>query len=223
VPPGIPSGAQLASYSKSEFHPPYEIGETPVDTLIIGVSYIDQRCSEFFDAVEQTSRKSRVAQSGLATGAASGLSLMATAKKSALSIAYVAAAVELTKVLLEQYHTEFAFAPHSTQLRAITFKAMAAQRKEFGELVAEGGLDSKIKVIAAVKRYAENCTLAQIREHWDNAVSKAVREPVVADNDGQAPENGGGRSGGGGRAGRSGGGYAKKPTNILGVNKYVVH
>ncbi len=215
APPGVPTGATLAEYSRQEFHPPYEIGKTPLDTLIIGVAYVDQRCNQFFDAVEQMNRKSHVAQSTLATGATTGLSLMATARKSALSVAYVAAALELTKVLLEQYQTEFAFAPHSTQLRAITMKAMTAQRKEFGEIVGQGGLDSQVKVIAAVKRYAENCTLAQIREHWDNAVNKATREPVVAD---AVSENAAGRG-----RGRSADKGARPPTNILGVNKYVVN
>ena len=142
--------------------------------------------------------------------------LLKTASASTLAIAEVAAAVEVTKVILEQYQEEFAFAPHSTELRAITMAAMNAQRKEFGTLLNEDAhVGSEIAVIAAIKKYAENCTLAQIREHWNTAIAHAV-DRGVKPADGSAPGDGTSNSS------RAYGATGHRPHTILGVNKYVV-
>lgn len=213
MPPQIPTGAELAAYAKSDFQVPYRIGATPEETLIIGIAYVDEKCSLFFDAIEEMNRRMKVGQSVLSTASNQTLTLMSTAKASALAVAEVAAAVEVTKVLLEQYQQEFAFAPHSTELRAITMAAMRAQSREFGSILQTSprGVGPEVAVIAAVKKYAENCTLAQIREHWNTAIARAVERGVK-------PADGGNGSG----SARAFGGGFEHPGTILGVNKYVV-
>ena len=218
LPPGVPGASQLAAYARSDFGPPFRVGATPRDTLVIGVAYVDQRCSEFFDAVEQMARKAEVFKSGFLTASTQTLALMAVAKRSALSVARVAAATEITKVLLDEYREQFTFAPHASELRALVMQAMTAQRKEFGILVRDDRLFSEVEVIAAVKKYAENCTLGTIREHWNNAVAKAVRDGVTPDTPLVGPN----------------GAFISnttvlerappkpQPSNVLGVNRYVV-
>lgn len=217
LPPGVPSASQLASYAKTDFGPPYRVGATPRDTLVIGVAYVDQRCSEFFDAVEQMARKTEVLKSGFLTASNQALALMAIAKRSALAVARVAAATEITKVMLDEYREQFTFAPHASELRSLVMQAMTAQRKEFGILVRDDRLYSDIEVIAAVKKYAENCTLGTIREHWNNAVAKAVRDGVTPDTPIVAPA-------GAFISGATVFESAPKPqpSNVLGVNRYVV-
>jgi hypothetical protein len=212
LPPSIPSGSELADYARSDFDPPYPIGATSEDTLIIGISYVDQKCAEFFDAVEQTNRGLDVGKSTFGTASTQTLTVMNIAKASALAVAQVAAAVETTKVLLEQYQQEFAFAPHSVELRAITMAAMEAQRKEFGAVLGRtpAGVGSQVAVIAAIKKYAENCTLAQIREHWNTAIARAVQRGVKPALNGDEANL---------RADRAG---TPQPRTILGINKYVL-
>ena len=213
LPPAVPSGAQLSSYSQSDFGPPYRLGATPRESLIIGVAYVDQNCSAFFDAVEHMNRKTALIQSGVTTAATQTLAVMAAAEKSALAIARVAAAFEITKVLLEQYRQQFTFAEHSSELRSLVSQAMTAQRKEFSSLIARNAIELDVEVIAIVKRYAENCTLATIREYWNAALAKAVREGVRP-----VSTRAGARS----LAGERARAIASQPANVLGVNQYVV-
>jgi hypothetical protein len=213
LPPGIPDGPQLESYAKTSFAPPYRIGPTPRDTLVIGIAYVDQRCSEFFDAVEQMARRAELARTGLASATAQSAIIMTAAETSTLAVAYVAGALEVTRALLNEYRVQFTFAPHSSELRSLVIQAMTAQRREFGDLLARNVPLSEVEAIATVKKYAENCTLGAIREHWNNAVAKAVREGVRAD----VPAT----STGVPRAlalERS----APRPANVLSVNRYVV-
>jgi hypothetical protein len=215
LPPSVPSGAELSSYAQADFHPPYQLGATPEETLIIGISYVDQKCAEFFDAVEQTNRKLEVGRSTFATASTQTLVVMNLAKASTLAVAQVAAALETTKVLLDEYQQEFAFAPHSVELRAITMTAMTAQKKEFGDILSRNpsSIGSQVAVIAAVKQYAQGCTLSQIREHWNTAIARAVERGVK-------PSPSASNSAQTNRADRALGFPA--PRTILGVNKYVV-
>ena len=214
LPPGIPDGPQLASYAKTGFAPPYAIGATPRDTLVIGIAYVDQRCSEFFDAVEQMARRAELARTGLASATAQSAIIMTAAETSTLAVAYVAGALEVTRALLNEYRVQFTFAPHSSELRSLVIQAMTAQRKELGGLVQRDARFSDVDAIAAVKKYAENCTLGAIREHWNNAVAKAVREGVQAET--TATPNAAPRGQLGLRA------TAPPPANVLGINRYVV-
>lgn len=215
LPPGIPTGSELEIYAKADFAPPYKIGATPRDTLVIGIAYVDQRCSQFFDAVEQMTRRTEVFGSGLSTGATQALTVMAVAKRSALEVARVAAAVEITKAILNEYKEQFTFAPHSAELRSLVIQSMTGQRKEFGAVLERDAQFSDVDAIAAVKKYAENCTLGAIREHWNNAVAKAVREGVQPDLPGQPATLP--------RAGPLvSEAISPRPANILGVNRYVV-
>ena len=209
-PPSIPSGSELSDYSAKNFNPNLFIGATPQDTLVIGVAYVDEQCARFFDAVEEMNRQSKVLQSVALSAGTQITALMSVAKRSALAIAEVASAVEVTKVLFEQYRAEFGFAPHSVELRAITLQAMKAQKKELEALVIRGQIVSHVQVISGIKQYAQNCTLAQIHEHWNNAISKAVREGVTT----ELPTSKG--PGATRSFGQSG------PGSVLGINKYVV-
>jgi hypothetical protein len=211
LPPGIPDGPQLETYAKTSFAPPYRIGPTPRDTLVIGVAYVDQRCAEFFDAVEQMARRAELARTGLASATTQSAIIMTAAETSTLAVAYVAGALEVTRALLNEYRVQFTFAPHASELRSLVIQAMTAQRRELGDLLGQPFSD--IEAIAAVKKYAENCTLGAIREHWNNAVAKAVREGVRADL--PAPPPGVPRALALERS-------APRPTNVLGVNRYVV-
>lgn len=215
MPPSIPSGTQLSDYSANNFHPKQFIGATPQDSLVIGITYVDEQCTRFFDAVEEMNRQAKVAQSVVLSAGTQTLALMAVAKQSALAIAHVAAALEVTKVLFEQYRAAFGFEPHSVELRAITFQAMAAQKKDFEDLLRQGLIVSEVQVRSGIKRYAQNCTLSQIREHWNNAVSKAVREGVT-------PELSGARAPTALYGQRNIRGGLGGPGSVLGINKYVV-
>ncbi len=214
LPPGIPDGVQLESYAKTGFAPPYRIGATPRDTLVIGVAYVDQRCAEFFDAVEQLARRTELARTGLASATTQAAIVMTAAETSTLAVANVAGALEVTRALLNEYRVQFTFAPHSSELRSLVIQAMTAQRRELGAVVERDPRFSDVDAIAAVKKYAENCTLGAIREHWNNAVAKAVREGVQPDVPVAA------------QAAPSGAfalrGRPPAPANILGVNRYVV-
>jgi hypothetical protein len=214
LPPGIPDGPQLEGYAKSSFAPPYRIGDTPRDTLVIGVAYVDQRCSDFFDAVEQMSRRTELISTGLASATSQAAIIMRVAERSALEVARVAGALEITRVLLNEYKEQFTFAPHSSQLRSLVIQAMTAQRMRYGEVLERDPQFSQVDAVAAVKKYAENCTLGAIREHWNNAVAKAVREGVQPDVPVAAKE--------GTRATLGVIGRPPAPANILGVNRYVV-
>src|SRR5262245_66602204 len=61
-PPSIPSGSELSDYSAKNFNPTLLIGATPQDTLVIGVTYVDEQCARFFDSVEEMNRSSKVAK-----------------------------------------------------------------------------------------------------------------------------------------------------------------
>jgi hypothetical protein len=213
LPPGVPSGAELDTYAKTDFAPATLMGTTPRETLIIGISYIDQRCVAFFDAVEQMNRRSEVVATGLASATAQTAIIMSVAKRSALEVARVAGALEITRAILNEYKEQFAFAPHSSELRSLVFQAMFLQGKDFLK-VAEPGLGfSQIDAVAAIKKYAENCTLGAIREHWNRAIAKAVREGVQHEGSVQDIP----------RAGPfAARGRAFRPTNILDVGRYVV-
>jgi hypothetical protein len=213
LPPGIPAGDQLESYARSNFAPPYKLGATPRDTLVIGIAYVDQRCAEFFDAVEQMARRSELARTGLASATAQASIIMAAAETSTLAVAYVAGALEVTRALLAEYRVQFTFAAHSSELRSLVIQAMTAQRRELGAVIERDTRFSDVDAIAAVKKYAENCTLGAIREHWNNAVAKAVREGVRADL--PAPPAGVPRP----LALEK---LAPAPANVRGVNRYVV-
>ena len=125
----IPTGSQLSDYYANDFYPALKIGGTARQIVTVGMSYVDQRCGEFFDAVEQTNREIEVGKSGFLSASTQVNTLMKIAKASTLAIAEVAAAVEVTKVLLEQYQQQFAFAPHSVELRAIVFDAVTGSAK----------------------------------------------------------------------------------------------
>ncbi len=215
LPPGIPDGAQLEGYAKASFVPPYRIGATPRDTLVIGVAYVDQRCAEFFDAVEQMARRTELARTGLASATTQAAIVMSAAESSALAVANVAGALEVTRAILNEYRVQFTFAPHSSELRSLVIQAMTAQRRELGAVLERDARFSDVDAIAAVKKYAENCTLGAIREHWNNAVAKAVREGVRADV--PAPPTGVPRAGS--LALEK---LAPAPANVLSVNRYVV-
>jgi hypothetical protein len=178
------------------------------------VAYVDEHCSQFFDAVEHMSRKTALIQSGVTTAATQTLAVMAAAERSALAIARVAEAFEVTKVLLEQYRRQFTFAEHSSGLRSLISQAMTAQRREFSSLIARNAIESDVEVIAIVKKYAENCTLATIREYWNAALAKAVREGVRP-----ASARANAQSLAGSRTGAI---ASPQPANVLGVNQYVV-
>jgi hypothetical protein len=212
LPPGIPDGPQLESYAKASFTPPYRIGDTPRDTLIIGVAYVDQRCSDFFDAVEQMSRRTELVSTGLASATSQAAIIMRVAERSALEVARVAGALEVTRAILSEYKEQFTFAPHSSQLRSLVIQAMLAQRQELSLLVKADKVNSDVEAIAAVKKYAENCTLGAIREHWNNAMARAVIEGVSKDT---PPPNGAARA-------PSSWDGASAPANVLGLNRYVV-
>jgi hypothetical protein len=176
LPPAAPTGAELVAYASTDFHPATTIAPTPRETLVIGMAYVDQRCSAFFDAVEQMNRRTEVAATGLASATAQTAIIMSVAERSALEVARVAGALEVTRAILDEYREQFAFAPHSSELRSLVLQAMHGQRLELDTKVHSD--TSRIAVIAAIKKYAENCTLGAIREHWNNAVAKAVREGV---------------------------------------------
>ena len=215
LPPGIPDGAQLESYAKAGFAPPYRIGATPRDTLVIGIAYVDQRCNEFFDAVEQMARRTELARTGLASATTQSAIIMTAAETSTLAVAYVAGALEVTRALLNEYRVQFTFAPHSSELRSLVIQAMTAQRRDLGGLLAPNVPLSEVEAIAAVKKYAENCTLGAIREHWNRAVAKAVREGVQAET--TATPNATPRGPLSLRATT-----APAPANVLSINRYVV-
>lgn len=175
----IPTGPQLSEYYSNDFYPSLAIGKSPRQLMTVGVAYVDQNCSDFFSAVEQTNRKMEVAKTGLFSVSNQVQVLMNLAKKSTLAIAQVAAVVEVTKVLLDEYQEQFAFAPHSVELRALVFQALAAERQDLENKYVTDSAYSEIDAVADIKRYADNCTLGRIREHWNGAVAKAVREGVA--------------------------------------------
>jgi hypothetical protein len=177
LPPGVPSGSELEAYAKSDFAPSFLMGAEARDTLVIGMAYVDQRCSQFFDAVEQMNRRAEIAATGLASATAQTAIIMRVAERSALEVARVAGALEVTRAILNEYKEQFTFAPHSSELRSLVIQAMNGQRAELIAAMNTGPL-SQVEAIAAIKKYAENCTLGAIREHWNNAVAKAVREGV---------------------------------------------
>lgn len=221
LPPAVPSGSELADYYHSDFSLYNQVGNlSSRDAMIVGLSYVDEKCSNFFDAVEETHRQSTVLKSGIATTATQAATLMKIAKSSTMAVASVAATVEITKVLLEQYDREFTFAPHAVELRALVQASMNAQRRELGALVEGNRVHSMVEVTSAVKKYAENCTLAAIREKWNQAISKAVAEGVKPEAGGSprdalpAPEDDG--------AAESSRVPARGTGGILGVRKYVV-
>jgi hypothetical protein len=214
LPPGVPSGSELETYAKSDFAPAYLMGTTPRDTLTIGITYVDKRCSDFFDAVEQMNRRAEVFATGLASATAQAAIIMRVAERSALEVARVAGALEVTRAILNEYKEQFTFAPHSSELRSLVIQAMAAQRKDFVKVQQNDQYFSQIDAIAAVKKYAENCTLGAIREHWNNAVAKAVREGVQSE---AAPPKDAVPRGALGVAPK-----AAAPTSVLSVGRYVV-
>jgi hypothetical protein len=215
LPPAVPSGSELEAYAKSDFAPAELMGTTPRDTLVIGMAYVDQRCAAFFDAVEQMSRRAEIAATGLASATAQTAIIMRVAERSALEVARVAGALELTRVLLNEYREQFTFAPHSSELRSLVIQAMAAQRKDFGKVARPELGFSQIDAVAAIKKYAENCTLGAIREHWNNAVAKAVREGVQREFSAQSK--------GTPRAAPLGArAFTPAPASVLDVDRYVV-
>jgi hypothetical protein len=212
LPPGVPSGSELEAYAKNDFAPAYLMGPTPRDTLIIGVAYVDQRCAAFFDAVEQMNRREEVVATGLASATAQTAIIMRVAERSALEVARVAGALEVTRAILNEYKEQFTFAPHSSELRSLVLQAMHGQRVELDATI--GTATSQIEAVAAIKKYAENCTLGAIREHWNNAVAKAVRQGVQAEG---APPQAVPR----GALGAMGN-AAPARRSVLSVNRYVV-
>lgn len=211
-PTSVPSGAQLSDYYASDFYPATTISESPRQIMTIGVSYVDQHCADFFGAVEQTNRKLEVAKSGFLTASTQIQTLMNLAKKSTLAIAKVAAAVEITKVLLDEYQEQFGFAPHSVELRALVFLALTQERQDLDTKYSGKYTFSKVDAVADVKRYADNCTLGRIREHWNAAIAKAVREGVKPLD--QPPSNG--------RKQESADGSYGRPRAAYGVGRYGV-
>ncbi len=186
-PPGIPTGAAIATYHQEDFSAAAASGMDSRTTLISGIAYVDQQCIAFFDSVEQLNRKLKVGQSTFLTAGNQAQVLMQLANQSSLAIAKVAAAVEVTKVFLEQYQTEFAFAPHSVELRAIILQAMDQERRVLEQAIYGGGHGlSHQEAIYAVKRYAHNCTLGNITEQWNRAIAKAVAEGVRDASTGQS-------------------------------------
>ena len=178
LPPAVPTGSELDAYAKSDFAPATFIGPTPRDTLIIGMAYVDQRCAAFFDAVEQMNRRTEVAATGLASATAQTAIIMSVAERSALEVARVAGALEITRAILNEYKEQFAFAPHSSELRSLVVQAMSAQGRDFLRIATLDTEFTQVDAVAAIKKYAQNCTLGAIREHWNRAVAKAVREGV---------------------------------------------
>lgn len=220
APTSVPSGDDISRYAATNFSRTTFWGETPRDTLIIGVAYVDEKCSAFFDSIERAKQELTVTQSTLLTAGNQTQIILTTAKAAARSIAIVAGVAETTKVFLSDYLKEFVFAPHSSELKGIVEQAMRAQKKDFGNIVTRGEPMSQVEAVAAVKQYAQNCTLATIKEHWNNAIAKAVREGVTAD----IPAN---AAAGGNRmlpmTGQSRSqGAPLGPTNILGVDKYTI-
>ena len=174
-PPGIPGDNDLEGYATTSFGVPLRSAH-PYEQFLIGAAYVDENCSTFFDSVEQSHRKLNVSRSVLMTTSTQFATLMQVAKRSALSIARVAAAMEITKVLLEQYDKEFTFAPHSVELRALVFDALNKQKND----ILAKPPRSQIEAISIIKKYAEICTLGRIHEYWNGALAKAVRDGVVS-------------------------------------------
>ncbi len=161
LPPGIPDGPQLETYAKTGFAPPYRIGDTPRDTLVIGVAYVDQRCNEFFDAVEQMARRTELARTGLASATTQAAIIMTAAETSTLAVANVAGALEVTRALLNEYRVQFTFVPHSSELRSLVIQAMTAQRRGARSQCWSGTRASPTSMRSRPsKKYAENCTWA---------------------------------------------------------------
>ena len=213
-PPAVPTGTILATYHADNFSAAYRSNVKPGELLISGITYVDEQCVAFFDSVEQMNRQLKVGQSVFFTAGNQAQTLLRLANQSALAIAKVAAAVEITKVLLEQYSAEFAFAPHSVELRAIILQAMDAERKELEQVLASRKeLLTHVEVVSAVKRYAQNCTLGNIREQWNRAIARAVQAGVKKDNKG---------SGGGAEGIDLPGADTSAPRSILSTSRYVV-
>ncbi len=214
-PPLIPNGATLANYYTTDFSAAYAANANPHDILISGITFVDEQCVGFFDSVEQMNRKLKVGQSTFFSAGNQIQTLMTLASQSALAIAKVAAAVEVTKVLLEQYGAEFAFAPHSIELRAIILQAMEKERTDLeGLLITRKQPLTHVEAVSAVKRYAQNCTLGNIREQWNRAIAKAVQDGVKKD-----ASNG---NGGGAEGLDIGGDGSRPPRSILSTSRYVV-
>jgi hypothetical protein len=175
--PALPTGAQLAAYYSDEFDLPNGVGADGNDlhdALLVGIRYVDDQCTQFFDSLIEIDRRLEFEKSALLTAGTQVQTLMGLAKESALNIARVAAAAEITKVLIEQFQDKFTFRPHTVELRAIIMEAMKNQKEQLYLAIPR----TRVEVVVAVKTYAENCTLGNIREQWDRSIAKAVREGV---------------------------------------------
>lgn len=203
--PTIPSGASIGEYYDNDFAVGMNLAARPRDAMLVGIQYVDDNCATYFDSLVEIDRRAAMAQSVALTGATQVQVLMALAEKSAMAVARVAAATEITKVLFEQYREKFTFAPHTVELRSIVFDAL---KKEKDQLINTTPA-SEIEAVMAVKHYAQNCTIATIQEQWNRSMAKAVAGGVK-------PATRGG-SGGGGQA--EGVGFYRSP---LSTDRFVV-
>jgi hypothetical protein len=181
----------------------------PRDAMLVGVQYVDDHCAKYFDALVEIDRRTALAESTILTGANQAQVLMGLAAKSALSIAKVAAAVEITKVFLEQYREKFTFAPHTVELRSLVFQAMKAQREQIESLTPA----TSVEAVMITKHYAQNCTIATIHEQWNGSLAKAVRQGVASDDSPPPPPS---ESVFGGR------GRNDRPRSVLSLDRFVV-
>jgi hypothetical protein len=143
---------------------------TGADKMLVGLRYVDDQCSMFFDSLIEIDRRLEFQKSALITGGTQVQTLMALAKASALNIAKVAAAVEITKVLIEQFQDNFTFSPHTVALRSLVMDSLRKQARDFAALADP----NDVTVVVSVKMYAETCTLGNIRTLWDDSIAKAV-------------------------------------------------
>jgi hypothetical protein len=209
--PTIPTGTSISDYYETEFSVGASLSGYPREAMLVGIQYVDDHCAKYFDAIVEIDRRTALAESTILTGANQAQVLMGLAAKSALSIAKVAAAVEITKVFLEQYREKFTFAPHTVELRSLVFQAMKAQREQIEGL----NPTTSVEAVMITKQYAQNCTIATIHEQWNRSLSKAVREGVASADSASPPAPSesvfGARSRGGGR-----------PRSVLSLDRFVV-
>jgi len=170
-------------------------GLTPEGYVFAGWDFVDEQCGTFFDNVILLQKDTRYASSAIATANTQTALILAAVEASAKSIAIVAASSEFVRRLIDNFATEYAFAPYAVEVRQLVIDALSRYRISDATTGALGEMrsartigDAQCLANNIVRNYAKICTIS--------GVEALARQAIANSQIHQSPGPGAGGGGG---------------------------
>ena len=175
-------------------------GLTPEGYVFAGWDFVDEQCGTFFDNVILLQKDTRYASSAIATANTQTALILAAVEASAKSIAIVAASSEFVRRLIDNFATEYAFAPYAVEVRQLVIDALMDYRVNADTMGAIAAMDSSRTIGDAqclanniVRNYAKICTISGVEALARQAIANSQVGPS-SDPNTRARRGGRGRS-----------------------------